>query len=83
MISTSTLSFSRKWLKATVSTSQLQRQEKALGFLLEHKKLTIKDYEKLCHDVSRRSLQRDLKEMLVKRIISSEGTTHHQEYRLL
>lgn len=60
-----------------------ERQGKALGFLLEHKKLTIKDYEMLCHDVSRRSLQRDLKEMLVKRIISSEGTTHHQEYRLL
>jgi len=60
-----------------------KRQGKALGFLLEHKKLTIQDYEKLCRNVNRRSLQRDLKGMLDKEIISSEGATHHQEYRLL
>ena len=60
-----------------------ERQRKALGFLLEYKKLTIQDYEKLCPDINRRSLQRDLKGMLDKEIISSEGATHHQEYRLL
>jgi Fic family protein len=58
-----------------------ERQGKALGFLLEHEKLTIQDFEKLCPDVNRRSLQRDLKRMIDKEIISSEGATHHQEYR--
>lgn len=37
-----------------------ERQSKVFGFLLEHKKLTIQDYEKLCPDVNRRSLQRDI-----------------------
>jgi hypothetical protein len=32
------------------------RQSKALVFLLEHNKLTIQDFEKLCPDVNRRSL---------------------------
>jgi len=58
------------------------RQSKALAFLLEHKKLTIQDYERLCPDVNRRSLQRDLKGMLNKGLISGEGATHHQEYKL-
>ncbi len=60
-----------------------KRQGKALGFLLEHKKLTIQDYEKLCPNVNRRSLQRDLKGMHDKEIILSEGATHHQEYKLI
>ena len=38
----------------------------------------IQNFEKLCPDVNRRSLQRDLKGMLEKQIISSEGATHHQ-----
>lgn len=60
-----------------------ERQGKAIDFLLEHKKLTIQDYEKLCPDINRGSLQRDLKGMLDKQIISSEGATHNQEYRRL
>lgn len=38
--------------------------------------------EKLCLNVNRRSLQRDIKGMLDKELISSGGETHHQEYRL-
>jgi Fic family protein len=60
-----------------------ERQGMALGFLLDNRKLTIQDFEKLCPDVNRRSLQRDLKAMMDKHIISSEGATHQQEYRLL
>jgi len=59
-----------------------ERQSKAIEFLLAHDKLTIQDLEKLCPEVNRRSLQRDLKEMLDKKLISGEGATHHQEYRL-
>ena len=58
------------------------RQSKALTYLLEHNKLTIQDFEKLCPNVNRRSLQRDIKGMLDKELISSGGATHHQEYRL-
>ena len=60
-----------------------ERQGKAIEFLLEHKKLTIQNFEGLCPDVNRRSLQRDLKGLLDKGLISGEGATHHQEYRLL
>lgn len=55
---------------------------KAIGFLLQDGKLTIQDFESICPDVNRRSQQRDLKGMLDKELISSEGATHHQEYKL-
>jgi len=60
-----------------------ERQGKALGFLLENGKLTIQDFEGICPNVNRRSLQRDLKAMLDKKLIASEGATHHQEYKLV
>jgi Fic family protein len=59
-----------------------ERQSKALGYLLQNGKLTIQDFESICPDVNRRSLQRDLKGMLDKELIASEGATHHQEYKL-
>lgn len=59
-----------------------ERQSKALEFLLAHGRFTIQDFEELCPDVNRRSLQRDLKGLLDKELVSSEGATHHQEYRL-
>ena len=51
-----------------------ERQGKAIEFLLAYGKLTIKDFEKLCPDVNRRSLQRDLKDFLEKRLIKESGT---------
>lgn len=60
-----------------------ERQSKALGYLLQNEKLTIQDFENICPDVNRRSLQRDLKGMLDKQLISSEGATHRQEYKLV
>jgi Fic family protein len=60
-----------------------ERQAKALGYLLQNGKLTIQDFEDICPDVNRRSLQRDLKGMLDKELIASEGATHHQEYKLV
>ncbi len=53
-----------------------ERQGKALAFLLEHKQLTIQDYESLCPYVNRRSLQRDLKGMQDKELVISEGATN-------
>ncbi len=43
-----------------------ERQAKALGFLTQHGKLTIQEFETLCPEVNRRSLQRDLKGMMGK-----------------
>ncbi|WP_281167918.1 hypothetical protein [Desulfobacter curvatus] len=46
-----------------------ERQGKAIEFLLAHGKLTIKNFEELCPEVNRRSLQRDLKSFLEKGLI--------------
>ncbi|MDF1590611.1 MAG: Fic family protein [Desulfobacterales bacterium] len=58
------------------------RQTIALGYILEHDSLTIQDFERLCPNVNRRSLQRDLKAMVDHGLIVSEGETHHLLYRL-
>ena len=51
------------------------RQALALGYVLEQDGLTIQDYERLCPGVNRRSLQRDLKAMLDKGLLSERGTS--------
>jgi len=58
------------------------RQGRALAHLLEHGRLTIQDYERLCPKVNRRSLQRDLKVMIQKGLILAEGATNRLTYRL-
>jgi Fic family protein len=58
------------------------RQAKALAHILEHGSLTIQDFEGLCPDVNRRSLQRDLKAMVERGLILTEGETHQLLYRL-
>jgi len=58
------------------------RQAKALGHILEHGSLTIQDFEGLCPDVNRRSLQRDLKAMVDMGLVVSEGATNKLVYRM-
>ncbi|NLH15181.1 MAG: Fic family protein [Phycisphaerae bacterium] len=58
------------------------RQSKALQFILENGSLTIQDYEKLCPDVNRRTLQRDLKAMVTLDLLTVEGSTNNLIYRL-
>ncbi len=50
-----------------------KRQGRALEFLMQHGKLTIQDFETICPDVNRRSLQRDLKGLLNKELINEVG----------
>ena len=57
------------------NTSLSDRQAKALGHILEHGSLTIQDFERLCPDVNRRSLQRDLKAMIKKGIVIEKATS--------
>jgi Fic family protein len=52
-----------------------ERQAKAIGFLLEHDGLTIQDYEALCPDVNRRTLQRDLKDLTDKGLLIGQATS--------
>jgi predicted HTH transcriptional regulator len=59
-----------------------ERQAKALGFLIQHGKLTIQDFEVLCPEVNHRSLQRDLKGTLDKQLIRAEGATNQLVYQL-
>jgi cell filamentation protein, protein adenylyltransferase len=58
------------------------RQGKALGYLQQHGKLTIQDFEKICPEVNRRSLQRDLKGMIEKDLLKVEGSTNRLVYFL-
>ncbi len=51
------------------------RQAKALGHIMEHGSLTIQDFEHLFHEVNRRSLQRDLKVMIGKRVVIEKATS--------
>lgn len=59
-----------------------ERQGKALGFLLQNGTLTIQDFEHLCPAVNRRSLQRDLKGMQDKELVTTEGATNQLVYVL-
>jgi Fic family protein len=58
------------------------RQARALGHILEHGGLTIQDFEGLCPEVNRRSLQRDLKAMVDKGLLVPEGATNQLVYRV-
>jgi len=58
------------------------RQAKALGHAMEHGGLTIQEYEALCPDTHRRSLQRDLKDLVEKGLLVAEGATNRLKYRL-
>jgi Fic family protein len=58
------------------------RQARALARIVEQGGLTIQDFEELCPETSRRSLQRDLKGMVDLRLIVAEGETHRLVYRL-
>ena len=58
------------------------RQTKAIEYLLQYGRLTIQDYEMLCPEVNRRSLQRDLKILIEKELLSAEGATNQLVYLL-
>lgn len=51
-----------------------ERQALAVDHVIEHGKLTIRDYEELCPDVNRRTLQRDLKALVDADLFVEEGT---------
>jgi len=58
------------------------RQAKAIKHILEHGSLTIQDFQQLCPDVNRRTLQRDMKAMVDAGLLLSEGATNRLIYRI-
>ena len=58
------------------------RQRKALTFALAHGGLTIKNFEDICPEPSRRTLQRELRAMVEKGLLLPEGETNRLYYRL-
>ncbi|MFQ5707229.1 MAG: Fic family protein [bacterium] len=58
------------------------RQALALGYLIEHGQMQITDFEAICADVNRRTLQRDLSALIQKGIIKAEGATNRLVYHL-
>ena len=51
------------------------RQAKALGHIQEHGSLDIREFERLCPEVNRRSLQRDLNILIEKKIFEEKATS--------
>ncbi|MEO1445045.1 MAG: TetR/AcrR family transcriptional regulator, partial [Cyanobacteria bacterium J06635_11] len=58
------------------------RQEIALTYVVKHGSLNIQQFEALCPEPSRRTLQRDLKQLIAKGLLQSEGDTTQLRYRL-
>lgn len=58
------------------------RQTKLLRCLFEQLELTIKDFEQIFIDIPRRSLQRDLKDLVDKKLAVMEGSTNQAAYKL-
>lgn len=59
-----------------------ERQARALDHILKNGSLTIKDFERICPEVNRRSLQRDLKTMVDKGLLIPEGATNKLGYSI-
>lgn len=61
------------------------RQTQALEYLLEHATISISDFEMLCPETNRRTLQRDLKRMTELNLIedkTASSTDPNRQYRL-
>ena len=60
-----------------------RRQLKALKSIIIKESITIQEYMKLNPDISLRTAQRDLKDMIEKRLIKSTGATNKLVYILI
>jgi Fic family protein len=56
------------------------RQALALDHVMEKGRLTIADMERLCPRMHRRTLQRDLKELVERKLLAALGSTSRLEY---
>jgi len=59
-----------------------QRQKLAVEHMKKHGHLTIQEFEKICPDVTRRTLQRELRDLVDKRLVKTSGATSALVYAL-
>ena len=59
------------------------RQVAALGHLMTHRSIDIQTFERICPDVSRRSLQRDLASLEDKKLVYRMGETNKLLYVMM
>ena len=59
----------RRWRQLNLN----ERQEKAVAFLAEHDRITNRDYQELCPDVSPETIRRDLADLVDKDLILRIG----------
>lgn len=59
-----------------------ERQKLAMEYMTTEGSLSIQEFEKLCPGVTRRTLQRELRDLIDKKIIISVGATSNLIYRL-
>lgn len=74
--------FSEKVLLLTQDYRLNPRQQTAVQSMLTQGTLSIQGFEALCPERSRRTLQRDLKQLIAKGLVQSEGDTTQLVYRL-
>lgn len=73
----------QKQVKAFTQQHNLNsRQQAAIAYILNHGSLTIQIFESLFPKPSRRTLQRDLKQLVAMRVLKSEGNTNQLTYYL-
>lgn len=58
-----------------------ERQGIAIDLALKQGGLTIKDYEKMCSGITKRTLQRELRMLVEMGIFVTEGTTYNRIYK--
>ena len=68
--------------KAVVARDLTSRQRLILNYAANNREFTIKNCEAMLPNVSRRTLQRDLKALCDRQILRSQGSTDRRSYRL-
>lgn len=58
------------------------RQASAVDYVLERGSLRIQEYENMCSDVTRRTLQRELRDLVDKGVFEASGATTNLLYKL-
>jgi Fic family protein len=58
------------------------RQKLVISYINSHGSISIQECEKICLGVTRRTLQRELKDLVDKELIQSSGATNHVLYAL-
>jgi ATP-dependent DNA helicase RecG len=59
-----------------------ERQQKAIKYLLKHKKITNREYREINLDISDRTALNDLNELVQKNVITAKGEKKHRYYIL-